>query len=318
MAMMKNQITLLKFIIIQLLFVGLISNCSSENSGETANSNENWEVYSASKDSSKPGIDYSKPGDATASGDSIKDGGFKSNVTTDLKLPADFVSNKMFKEYGAMFVAKNGVIPPSKVVFNNEAEVSAWQKNVAKSTETIGGITIELQTPAMNALKSAIDEARQSNLSISPRGTDAARRDYNGTVELWKSRVDPGLKHWVGKGRLTQAEADRIRSLPVTEQIPEIFKLENQGMNFSTDRSKSIIYSVAPPGTSQHISMLALDVAQFDDPQVRQILAKYGWFQTVISDTPHFTYLGVKENELPRIGLKKISNGDRSYWIPSI
>jgi hypothetical protein len=310
MTMIKDQITQLRFIIIPLLFAGLMLGCSSGNSGET---NENWEVYSASKNKDKSGIDYSRPGDAT-----IKDGGFKSNVTNDLKLPADLVSTKMFQEYGAMFVAKNGVIPPNKVVFNNEAEVSAWQQNIAKSTETIGGITIELQTPAMNALKSAVAEAKQSNLAITPRGTDAARRDYNGTVELWKSRVDPGLKHWVGKGRLPKAEADRIASLPAAAQIPEIFKLESQGMYFSTDRSKSIIYSVAPPGTSQHISMLALDVTENDDPQIRQILAKYGWFQTVISDAPHFTYIGVKETDLPRIGLKKVSNGNRSYWIPGI
>lgn len=89
-------------------------------------------------------------------------------------------------------------------------------------------------------------------------------------------------------------------------------------MFFAKDLSKSIIYSVAPPGTSQHISMLAFDVEEHDNRNVREILAKHGWFQTVISDLPHFTYLGVKEEELSNLGLKKTGNGGRVYWIPNI
>ena len=62
--------------------------------------------------------------------------------------------SKMLKEYGAMFVAKNGAVPPGKVVFNNEAEVGC----VAKFRSEIKrkrrrNDNYELQTPAMNALK---------------------------------------------------------------------------------------------------------------------------------------------------------------------
>ena len=46
--------------------------------------------------------------------------------------------------------------------------------------------------------------------------------------------------------------------------------------------------------------MLAFDVNEFDNPRVREILAKHGWFQTVLSDLPHFTYLGLKEKDLPK------------------
>lgn len=247
----------------------------------------------------------------------IKSGGFTANLPAGFSQPTDAVGQKMLKEYGAMFVAKNGAVPPPKVVFNNEAEVSAWQSGISKSKETIGGATIELQTPAMKALKEAISDAGQSGAGITPRGgSDAARRDYAGTVTNWKSRVDPGLAHWVGKGKLNQAEANRIKALPIPAQISEIFKLEEQGMYFSKDLSKSIIYSVAPPGTSQHISMLALDVTEHDNAKVRDILAKHGWFQTVVSDLPHFTYLGVSESELPKLGLKRVSNGGRTYWVP--
>lgn len=62
--------------------------------------------------------------------------------------------------------------------------------------------------------------------------------------------------------------------------------------------------------------MLALDVKEFENAKVRVILAKHGWFQTVVSDLPHFTYLGVKESELASLGLKEVNNGGRTFWIP--
>src|SRR5205085_345888 len=136
------------------------------------------------------------------------------------------------KEYGAMFVAR-GVTPPGVVVFKNESEVSAYQSNVQKTTESIGGITVELQTAAMNALKEAIEEAKGKNLSITPRNADSSKRSYQQTVDNWASRVNPGLTFWIGKGRITQADANRIKALSPSEQVPEIFKLEDQGIFFA-------------------------------------------------------------------------------------
>jgi hypothetical protein len=246
-----------------------------------------------------------------------KSGGFQGNLPGGFQMPSDSVGQKMLKEYGAMFVAK-GVTPPSTVVFKNESEVSAFQSGVQKSSENIGGFNIELQTAAMNALKEAITEAKGKNLSITPRNADSAKRSYQQTVDNWASRVNPGLAFWVGKGKITQAEANRIKALSPTEQVPEIFKLEDQGIFFAKDNNKTIIYSVAPPGTSQHISMLALDVAQFDNAAVRAVLANHGWFQTVPSDLPHFTYLGVSEGELSNLGLKKTTENGRTFWVPNL
>lgn len=246
-----------------------------------------------------------------------KSGGFQGNLPSGFQMPTDAVGQKMFKEYGAMFVAK-GVNPPNQVVFANESEVSAFQSGVQKTTETIGGFSIELQTAAMSALKDAIAEAKEKNLSITPRNADSSKRSYQQTVDNWASRVGPGLTYWVGKGRITQAEASRIKALSPTEQIPEIFKLEDQGIFFAQGNEKTIIYSVAPPGTSQHHSLLALDVAQYDNPQVRAVLANHGWFQTIPSDLPHFTYLGVKESELPGLGLKKVTSNGRDFWMPNL
>ena len=133
---------------------------------------------------------------------------------------------------------------------------------------------------------------------------------------LWVSRVDPALKYWVEQGRIANDEAIRLRALSPSDQVSEVLRLEQQEIWFSKDLSKSIIYSVAPPGTSQHLSMLAFDVKEHDNPTLRSVLADHGWYQTVTSDLPHFTYLGVPESELFGLGLKKLQSGDRTFWIP--
>ena len=234
------------------------------------------------------------------------------------KIPTDAVGQRILREYGALFVARGGAIPPNTVIFKNESEVSSYQSSLSESSENLGGFNIELQEAAMKALKAAISEAEQKNLTITPRGADSGKRDYAGTIELWASRVNPGLAHWVGKGKLSEPEAAKILALSPFKQVSEIFKLESQEMFFSKDLSKSIVYSVAPPGTSQHLSMLALDVSEHDNERVRDILAKHGWFQTVVSDLPHFTFLGVSENRLSGLGLKKVSDGERIFWLPNI
>lgn len=240
------------------------------------------------------------------------------NLPSDFSQPTDDAGKLLLREYGSVFVSRGGTTPPKKVVFKDQADVIAYQAGVQRSSESIGGMTMTLQTPAMNALKAAISEAKAAGLTIGPRGADSSIRDYDHTVKLWTSRVNPGLVKWVGSGRVTQAEANRIKKLTPFEQVPEILKLEQQSIFFSTDQTKSIIYSVAPPGTSQHISMLALDVKEFDKARVRSILANHGWFQTVTSDLPHFTYLGVTEAELPGLGLKKVTNTGRDFWVPNI
>jgi hypothetical protein len=243
---------------------------------------------------------------------------FRKSLPRGFNDPADDVGRRLLKEYGAVFVARGGAVVPGTVVFKDEKEVAAFQAGVQISKEHIGDFDLELQAPAMTALKNARSEAESQGLYITPRSEDSARRNYENTVGLWASRVEPALVHWVGQGKLDQAEADRIRHLTPYEQVPEVFKLESQGMYFAKDLSKSIIYSVAPPGTSQHLSMLALDVAEFQDAKVRGILAKNGWYQTVVSDLPHFTFLGVSENELPGLGLRKQVDGARVFWVPDL
>lgn len=245
---------------------------------------------------------------------------FLASLPAGFKLPddTDEVGNRILADYGAVFVARGGAVPPPAVVFADETAVTSWQSGIKADRSDFGGINIELQSPAMKSLLEARDEARQDGLDITPRGTDAARRSYAETVKLWQSRVNPGLAHWVEDGRLAREDAAHIRGLNPHDQIPEILRLEADGLFFSTDFSKSILYSVAAPGTSQHISMLAFDVKEYDNPKVRAILSRHGWFQTVSSDMPHFTFLGVKEDELPSLGLKKTTNGGRAFWVPDL
>jgi hypothetical protein len=294
---MKNYQKLFSIFILAVIS----ATCSSETEEKPQSSKGN---ATAKKDSYPKNPNYSRP--------NAKNNG--ENPTSSVSVPKDQVSQRIYADYGAIFKAQKGVTPPPVVIFANESDCANWQSTLGTQTENISGINVELQTPAMQALLKARDEAKQNGLDITPRGSDAARRSYADTVRLWTSRVNPGLNHWVKNGRLDSATAERIRSLAPNEQVDEILGLENQGMYFSTDFSKSILYSVAAPGSSQHLSMLAFDVNQHENSQVREILARHGWFQTVVSDLPHFTYLGAAEEQLPALGLKKVSNGGRIFW----
>jgi hypothetical protein len=171
----------------------------------------------------------------------------------------------------------------------------------------------------MKELLKARDQALRAGLNITPRGgTEAARRSYTDTLRLWDTRFLPALDHWTRKRKLTSAQAERLRRLPLDQQVAEVLELEKQGIYFSKDFSKSILYSIAAPGTSQHISMLALDVSEFQQSRVRKILAEHGWFQTVLSDLPHFTFLGLKEIDLPAHGLRSVEVSGQVFWIPNV
>jgi hypothetical protein len=228
------------------------------------------------------------------------------------------VGERLLREYGAIFAAGNGVEPPDRLIFRDEAEVSKFQQRVSIGVVKFGEITIELQSRAADALKQAVDAARTRGLSINPRFADSGRRSYADTVSLWHSRVEPALDHWVDQHKLSPAEAANIRALSPFEQGPVVLSLEDKGIFFAKDLAKTILYSVAPPGASQHLSMLAFDVAEFNNPAVRKLLADHHWYQTVISDLPHFTYLGFPETDLSARGLKKLVFDKREFWLPAV
>lgn len=229
----------------------------------------------------------------------------------------NIVAARVFKDYGAMFIAAHEVQPPTKCVFADEEEVAAFQKNVSFTSQAIGGRTVELQEAAMNALDKARAAATKKGLSITPRGQNASRRGYADTYRIWKSRFDPALAYWVKNGKISEKDADKARKMETTDQVIQVIEWEKDSIWFSTGFNRSIFSSVAAPGTSQHLSGIALDVAEFSNKQVRAILNEHGWFQTIIDDTPHFTYLGLDEDELPERGLIPAVKDGYTFWIPN-
>ncbi len=230
----------------------------------------------------------------------------------------DPVARRILNEYGAVFFASGGALPPPVCIFNGAEEVETFQRAARVEAQEMGGVLIELQPSAMRALLAAREEARGLGLDITPRdGSESARRGYADTVRLWNSRLLPALEYWRAQGRLSDAEAARVRAMPVREQVGAVLELERGGVYFSKDFSKSILYSVAAPGASQHLSLLAFDAAEYSDVRVRGVLARHGWFRTVRSDGPHFTYLGLAESRLSAHGLKKIKTADGEFWVPN-
>ena len=218
-----------------------------------------------------------------------------------------------------MFVGSEKVLPPPLCVFSSEEQVTRFQTAAGRVAATIGEAVIELQPAAMSGLLQARAQALAEGLDITPRdGAEAARRTYADTVRLWNSRFLPALDHWTSLERLSQPDAERLRGLPVNEQVPEVLELEKEGIFFSKDLSKSVLYSIAAPGTSQHIAMLAFDANEFFDKRVREILTYHGWFQTVLSDLPHFTFLGLAESDLAGRGLKSVKVDGQTFWIPDV
>ena len=231
----------------------------------------------------------------------------------------DPVANRVFWEYGSVFVAAKSVKVPKACIFRDETAVKEFQEDLELSSARIGVAEVTLQTEAMRALLDAIEEASTSRLQITPLdGPIAGTRSYEDTVRLWNSRFIRALDHWQRRGRISQFDADAARTSPAFQQVPLVMKWEREQIWFSTGFDRSIFSSVAAPGTSQHLSGLAFDVVEYSNNQVRSILNKHGWFQTIRTDQPHFTYLGLDEKELPARGLEMVVHRGNSYWVPKI
>jgi len=221
-------------------------------------------------------------------------------------------------EYGAVFSASREVRLPLTCIFETAAQTNQFQSKLKTRTLLFGTVEIELQEEAMKHLSLAVEEASRSGLSITPLdGSIAGRRSYYETLRIWGSRFYRALDRWTERGRIGAADADQVRMAPFREQAERVMRWESEGVYFSTDLSKSIFHSVAPPGASQHLHLLAFDVVEGGNPEIRRILNKYGWYQTIRTDQPHFTFLGVPEAELPQRGLQNVSVRGNSYWVPA-
>jgi hypothetical protein len=231
------------------------------------------------------------------------------------------IEARIFAEYGAIFFTTAS--PPPVIIFSSEEQVRAFQSSLSVGRAMLGDYEIELQSEAMQALVASVAEAERRGLRISAHAADAGRRSYQDTVRLWNRNVNRGLDHWVDVGRLAPERAQMLRQLAPPDQLPIILELEErEHIYFGTGFNKPVLHSVAAPGASQHLSMLAFDLAQYQDETIERILALHGWHRTVVDDLPHFTFLGRAEEALPDLGLKQVTLDypDRSYrfWVPDI
>jgi len=241
------------------------------------------------------------------------------NPETFCPVSTSMVARRVLEAYGSMFAAHEQVVLPRTCVQRGEAEVRNYQKSLEIKPLDFGDKKITLQRAAADSLNAALTEATEKGLKLSPLdGSIAGGRTYGDTLMLWNSRFFPALDFWIDRGRLTQADRDEIARLELQKKVEKILEWETQGIYFSTDRSRSILTSTAPPGTSQHLALVAFDLVEYSNPETRAIMNRNGWFQTVIDDPAHFTYLGVAETDLPGRGLRAIYKGTQLYWIPNL
>jgi hypothetical protein len=237
-----------------------------------------------------------------------------SSISSDVEL-------RLFAEYGGIFITS--ATPPPTIIFRDAAEVESFQSSLNVRRAAIGDYEIALQSEAMDALIRAASEMNDREGQITARADDSGGRTYDDTVRLWARNVTRGLDHWESEGRISAEHARAIRDLAPVEQIPIILDLEErEQLYFGTFLNRSILYSVAAPGASQHLSLLAFDVAEYKDETVEQVLNHHGWFRTVPNDLPHFTYLGLEQEALQTSGLKRVAYeyDERSYsfWVPDL
>ncbi|MBD2137660.1 D-alanyl-D-alanine carboxypeptidase family protein [Anabaena sp. FACHB-1237] len=182
----------------------------------------------------------------------------------------------LLKNYGAVFINQQlGVILPEKVIFSGEPETQYWQSTIPMSLVN-GTAECYLQKPAAAALNQA---KLLVNIPLKSGYAGDCTRDFATTVRFWQKYANSQTLDLVKQGRETK-----------------------------------ILSLVAPPGSSQHIWGLAIDL-QVSTEKQRQALNENGWYQTVVTDLPHWTYLGWNEEQLPQFGLKKKFVQGIKYWV---
>ncbi len=230
---------------------------------------------------------------------------------------SDMLTKRLLQEYGSIWInADPEILLPAEIIFANASSTDRYQSRLGLSQQG----SCKLQTKALSALEAAQKQAKAEGLTLSARGNDSCLRNYEGTVRLWLSRVEPNLNYYQAQGKLSAVEAKRIRGANTREQIELVLDLEaERGLLFDKFRQTSILNSVAAPGSSQHLTGLAFDLAEFASPRARSIMNEHGWYQTIQADLPHFTYLGraYSEAEFDGLGLKKQKSQGYTFWVPN-
>ncbi|MEH1800409.1 MAG: D-alanyl-D-alanine carboxypeptidase family protein [Nostoc sp.] len=183
----------------------------------------------------------------------------------------------LLRTYGAVFVNPDvGIKLPQKDIFANEQETQEFQ-----ATLTMGHVDGTNDCYLQKSAADALNKARiQQQISLkSGYGSGDCTRTFNTNLKFWHKYANNEVLAKVQQGKETK-----------------------------------ILGLVAPPGTSQHLWGLAIDLRVSNQKQ-RKALNQNGWFQTVQNDVPHWTYIGLTEENLPLFGFKKQAIRGITYWI---
>ncbi len=183
----------------------------------------------------------------------------------------------LLRAYGAAFVNQNPEVQlPQKVVFANEQETKAFQ-----STLTMGKVNGTNNCYLQKAAAEALNQAK-AQLAIplkSGYGASDCTRNFATNLKFWRKYANDKTL-----ARVQQGEETKILS------------------------------TVAPPGASQHLWGLAIDLRVANEAQ-KQTLNQYGWFRTVENDVPHWTYVGLPPEQLAELGFKNKLVRGVNYWV---
>ncbi len=183
----------------------------------------------------------------------------------------------LLRAYGAVFVNQEPEIKlPQKVILNNEVETQQFQSTLTMF-QVNGTRDCYLQKTAADALNKA--RTLQNIPLKSGYGTGDCTRTYATNLRFWQKYANNQTLERVRQGKETK-----------------------------------ILGLVAPPGTSQHLWGLAIDL-RISTPQQRKVLNENGWFQTVENDVPHWTYVGLTADKLPLFGFKNKVVRGITYWV---
>lgn len=186
----------------------------------------------------------------------------------------------LLRKYGAVFVNQDPETKlPEKVIIANEQETKEFQSTLTM-IKVNGTKDCYLQQTAGLALNKA--KALQNIPLKSGYGSGDCTRTFTTNLRFWYKYANDRTLEKVRQGKET-----------------------------------AILSVVAPPGTSQHLWDLAIDLRVSNQKQ-RQALNQNGWFQTVESDIPHWTYLGLTEEQLPLFGFQKKLVRGITYWLTPI
>ena len=196
------------------------------------------------------------------------------------KIPqVDTFEYTLLRSYGTVFINQQSEIKlPSKVILDNEIETQSFQDTI-RIALVDGTQECFLQKTAAAALTKAKNVEK---IPLKSGYAGDCLRSFATNLRFWNKYAN-------------------------TETLTRVI----------AGKETKILGLVAPPGTSQHLWGLAIDL-QVSTPAQRQALNQNGWFQTVVNDLPHWTYLGWSEDDLPKFGLQqKIIQGIK-YWVTPI